>query len=107
MQKKIMQIVTFSLGIIQENFSSEGHEWRYEFKNLDYDVDRVIKEIHESGLWDIAPYWCRITKHLLYTGETSHGTVLNEAMKLNEYKDNWFNIPEIYWDEALKKYDIE
>ena len=85
--------------------NSDGQEWEYRFISLDYDVERVIKEIHESGLWDIAPYWCRITEHLLYTGEISHGTVLNEAMRLNGYKDNWYNIEEKYWDEALRIFE--
>jgi len=85
---------------------SEGSEWKPEFINLDYDVDRVVIEIHESGLWDITPYWCRITKHLICTGEISHGTVLEEVMRLNEYKDNWYDVPDIYWEEALKIYGI-
>lgn len=55
---------------------SIGREWKYKFVSLDYDVDGVINEMHASGLWDITPYWCRITKHLLYTGKISHGTVL-------------------------------
>lgn len=87
--------------------NSDGREWKYEFISLDYDVDSVIEEMHESGLWDLAPYWCKITEHLLYTGESSHGTVLNEAMRLNEYKDNWYNIEEMYWDKALRMFGIE
>jgi hypothetical protein len=41
-----------------------------------------------SGLQEVAPYWCSITRHLLYKGEISHGTVLNEAMNRNKYLDN-------------------
>ena len=85
---------------------SDGQEWKHEFITLDYDVDSVIKEIYESGLGDITPYWCKITEHLLYTGEISHGTVLNEVMKLNGYQDNWYNIEERYWEEALRKFGI-
>lgn len=86
---------------------SDGQEWKYKFISLDYDVDSVMKEMHESGLWDITPYWCKITEHLLYTGEISHGTVLNEVMRLNGYKDNWYNIGDEYWDEALRGLGIE
>lgn len=86
--------------------NSEGEEWKYKFISLDYDVDSVIKEIYESGLWNITPYWCKITEHLLYTGEISHGEVLNEVMKLNGYKDNWYNIEDKYWNEALRKFGI-
>ena len=63
----------------------DGKDWKPEFLSLEYDVDTVIKEIHESGLWDASPYWCRITEHLLDTGELPHGTVLNHVMKLNDY----------------------
>lgn len=86
---------------------SDGQEWKYKFISLYYDVGSVIKEIHESGLWDITPYWCKITEHLLYTGEISHGTVLNEVMRLNGDKDNWYNVEDMYWDEALRKFGIE
>lgn len=84
-----------------------GREWKYKFVSLDYDVDGVINEMHTSGLWDITLYWCRITKHLLYTGKISHGTVLNEAMRLNGYKDAWYNVGDQYWDKALKNLGIE
>lgn len=87
--------------------NSDGQEWKNKFISLDYDVYSVIKEMHESGLWDLTPYWCKITEHLLYTGEISHGTVLNEVMRLNGYKDNWYSIEEIYWDEALKTFGID
>ena len=87
--------------------SADGPEWVHEFISLAYDVDSVIKEMHESGLWDITPYWCKITEHLLDTGEISHGTVLNEALRLNGYKDNWYNIEEMYWDEAFRTLGIK
>jgi hypothetical protein len=62
-----------------------------------------------SGLQEVAPYWCRITRHLLYKGEISHGTVLNnyEAMNRNKYLDNWYSIPERDWEEALRCFGIE
>lgn len=87
--------------------TSVGNEWDYEFVSLPYDIEDVINDIHESGLWEITPYWCRITAHLLRTGETPHGTVLSEVMRLNEYRDAWYNIDESYWEDALKTYGID
>ena len=87
--------------------TSVGNEWEYEFISLAYDIEDVINDIHESGLWDITPYWSRITAHLLRTGEVPHGTVLSEVMRLNEYKDAWYNIGESYWEEALKNWGID
>lgn len=84
----------------------DGREWNHEFLSLEYDVETVIKEIHESGLWDKTPYWCKITEHLLLTGKISHGTVLNYVMKLNGYKDYWYNIDDSYWEKALRDMGI-
>lgn len=86
--------------------TSDGKDWKPEFLSLEYDVDTVIKEIHESGLWDASPYWCRITEHLLDTGELPHGTVLNHVMKLNDYQDLWYNIADSYWEKALDELGI-
>lgn len=83
---------------------SNGQEWQYEPISLDYDRDRVIREIRESGLEEEAPYWSRVTKHLLSTGAISHGTVLTQAMALCEEAGkscSWYNIPEEYWKAAL------
>jgi len=86
---------------------ADGSEWKSTFYSLEYDVDEAIRDIHESGLWDKTPHWCRITEHLLYTGEISHGTVLNYVMKLNEYKDPWYNIDSKYWEKALRDLGIK
>ncbi len=84
--------------------TSDGREWNPEFFSLEYDVDAVIKELHDSGLWDKTPYWCMITEHLLLTGKPSHGTALRHVMKLNGYKDPWYCIDASYWEKAL--YDM-
>jgi len=87
--------------------TSNGSEWDYEFVSLPYDVEDVINDLHESGLWDMTPYWCRVTAHLMRTGEAPHGTVLSEVMRLNGCKDPWYNIDESYWEEALRGFGIE
>lgn len=80
--------------------------WQHEFISLDYDVEKVIADLHTSGLSTKAPYWCKVSEHLLRTGETSHGTVLAKAMSLCAEKlgeCNWPDIPERYWEEAVKE----
>lgn len=82
----------------------DGQEWAYEFISLDYDKDKVIKEMRESGLEKRAPYWTQITKQMILTGEVSHGTVLARAMDLCEKetgKSNWWDIPDKYWEKAI------
>ena len=84
----------------------KGEEWGHQFISLDYDKKKVIKEMEESGLWDAAPYWCRVTKYGMLAGEISHGTVLSRAMELcreETGKCDWYNIPEIYWEEAVQE----
>lgn len=78
-----------------------------EFISMDYDKERVIKEMRESGLMELAPYWNQITVHLMLTGELSHGTVLAKAMEYCK-KDTgnciWYDIPEIYWEKAIREF---
>lgn len=79
-------------------------EWEYEFISLDYDKEKVIKEMHESGLDDMAPYWNKVTKHLILTGEVSHGTVLSRAMELcreETGKCDWYDVPDKFWEKAV------
>lgn len=86
----------------------EGSEqkWNYEFISLEYDVEKVIEDLHISGLMQKAPAWCKVSANLLRTGETSHGTVLAKAMELcrNELGEcNWPAVPEKYWDLAVSE----
>lgn len=81
-------------------------KWNYEFISLEYDVEKVIEDLHISGLVKKAPAWCKVSEHLLRTGEISHGTVLAKAMEFcrNELGEcNWPNVPEKYWDLAVRE----
>lgn len=88
----------------------DGRDWREEFFSLDYDRERVLKEIKESGLEEITPYWTRVTKKLVTDGSVTHGRVLTKAMELCE-KENcnsfWYDIPDRFWEEALRFYGVE
>lgn len=80
------------------------NEWKEEFVSLDYDVEKVIEELHASGLDKHAPYWCIVTEHLLRKGKISHGTVLKKAMSLCNQETGeciWPSIPEKYWKKAI------
>lgn len=83
-----------------------GQEWEPEFITVDYDRERVIREFGESGLEARAPYWTRVTKHLIQTGEDSHASVLSRAMRLCEEDGTeavWHSIPERYWERAIRE----
>lgn len=80
--------------------------WDYSFISLEYNVEKVIADLHSSGLSEKAPYWCKVSENLLRTGEVSHSIVLERAMILCKEKlgeCNWPNIPEECWEEAVKE----
>ena len=82
----------------------ENGNWQEEFVSLDYDREAVIEELKTSGLYEKAPYWCKITENLLYTGEPSHGKVLGRAMQLC-YEETgeciWPDISDKYYKRAI------
>ncbi|MBR4965326.1 MAG: metallophosphoesterase family protein [Lachnospiraceae bacterium] len=87
----------------------EDKEWREVFYSLDYDRERVLAEIKESGLEQMAPFWTRVTKKLIMDGSVTHGRVLTKAMELCEAATGsslWYDIPDVFWEEALRFYGI-
>lgn len=83
--------------------------WTEEFISLDYDVERVVTELHKEGLYTIAPCWTLITEKILHGSNLSHGTVLYRAMELcreGEGKCNWPDIPEKYWLQAVEELSL-
>lgn len=80
--------------------------WDYEFISIEYNTEKVIADLHSSGLSKKAPYWCKVSEHLLRTGEISHGTVLAKAMAIckdNLGQCNWPNVPEECWEQAVRE----
>lgn len=80
--------------------------WDYEFISIEYDVEKVVADLHSSGLNKKAPYWCKVSENLLRTGTIPHSTVLARAMAI--CKDNfgeciWPNIPEECWEQAVRE----
>lgn len=86
--------------------SGENYQWKHEFIDLEYDIEAVIKELQEENLYEIAPCWTRITEHMLRNGTVSHGTVLTRANQLCHVETGsweWPNLPEKYWEMAVKE----
>lgn len=80
--------------------------WDYEFVSLKYPVEDVIADLYASGLSEKAPCWCKVSEHLLRTGEISHGAVLARAMTLCKDKFgecNWPDVPEECWGQAVEE----
>jgi len=77
--------------------------WSEKFISLKYDVDRVIRDMHEVKLDEHAPYWSLLTKYILRKGKASHGQILSRAMVLCREETGdcvWPDIPEKYWVQA-------
>ena len=86
--------------------SQDGSLWKEEFLTVHYDVEKEIARLHEAGLDKMAPYWCKMTKIALRTGEDSHSFLLDKAMERCKQKQGecvWPNIPECYWEEAYQE----
>lgn len=80
-------------------------KWEPEFIQLSYDKEKVLRDLKESGLIKIAPYWSLISSYLIMDGEIDHGNVLAEAARLCRMETgavNWRDIPEIYWKKAVE-----
>lgn len=86
--------------------STPEHTWECEMISLDYDVEKVIDDLHTSGLFEHAPSWSTVSVEVLRNGEISHGDVLGTAMELCREKTgqcNWPEVPEEYWKLAIKE----
>ncbi len=82
----------------------KGAEWEPEFISLEYEKEHILKEMYESGLEQMAPYWTQITRHLLLTGEGSHADALTYAMSMDMAENgdsNWYNVPDKYWIKTI------
>lgn len=89
--------------------NNKENKWQEEFISLEYDSDKIIADMEKDNLYIRAPYWNYSTKRLLKDGKISNGTVLKKAMelcKLETGQCNWPNIPEKYWEQALKEMDL-
>lgn len=84
--------------------------WKEEFFQLPYDVKAVEEEFKTSGIMEKAFCWSRLNLHALATGNDYTTPCLLLAKKLcKESEENvvWPDIPEKYWQQALKEYGIE
>lgn len=83
--------------------------WEPEFFSLPYDVEKAIADMDKEELYIKAPCWYRVTKHIIREGTDSFVQVLTKAHTLYLEEtggDVWQDIPEEYWERALKKFGI-
>lgn len=84
----------------------ENGQWSEEFISLPYDNEGAIHDLYTSGLMERAPYWARVTEHLLRHGNVSHTAVLRRTRSLCSQDTGhceWPDIPEKYWKQACEE----
>ena len=82
-------------------------EWIPEFISLEADVERLLHEMREAGLYNLAPFWTRFTELQVKSacGEYTHGDLLNKAMDICRDKYGvceWPKVGEVCFHEAFR-----
>ena len=76
---------------VNEKFAEEEQilkevieETNAEYVSLEADVERLLCEMREAGLYETAPFWTRFTELQVKSacGGYTHGDLLNKAMKI-------------------------
>ncbi len=85
----------------------ENGEWNPEYVSLEADVERLLCEMKEAGLYEAAPFWTRFTELQVKSacGEYMHGDLLNRAMDLCRKKYGvceWPKVSEDCFREAFE-----
>ena len=86
----------------------ENGEWTPEFISLEADVNAILADMKNSGLYETAPYWTRFTE-LLVTGKCgkyTHAGFLGRAMEICNEKYGecvWPKIPEECFAKAYEE----
>lgn len=79
-------------------------KWTHTFIDVPYNLEKTLSEMDEERLYELAPGWYKMTKHLLLTGKTSHATIIKRVMdKYHKDTGLWAlnEIPEAYWTEEV------
>ena len=83
----------------------ENGSWTPEFISLEADKELLINEMREAGLYRIAPYWTKMTEHLIRCGgRDTHAMLLDRAMEIcrNRYGECiWPKVPEECFTQAF------
>lgn len=89
--------------------NGHGGLWEPEFLSLPYDIEKTIAEMDEEKLYEKAPCWYKMTKHMLMTGDNLYVAAIRKAKELY-FNDTgitiWKDFPEEYWERALGEFGI-
>lgn len=83
-------------------------QWTPEYIALEADIKHLVNVLHESGLFEVAPYWTRFTELMIIgkCGGFTHGDMLNRAMEICREQNgecNWPMVPEQCYAKAFSE----
>ena len=84
---------------------SDGGDWEASFISLDYDVEKTVKEIHESGLFQRAGAFSRSTIATIRTGKDYRKECSKLAMKYEVSGETNLTVSEL-WARAADELGI-
>ena len=80
--------------------------WNTEFLSVPYDIQETIRQMNEERLYEKAPGWYRVTRHVLLTGRVSHAQAHRYVMQRCGAAEP-ASIPESAWQEAIDAMEEE
>ena len=84
--------------------------WEPELLSLPYDVGTAAREVFESGLFDMSPWFASSNLHTLLTGTDRTAQMVGRAMELQEQETGvpaaWPRIGEKYFARAAEELEI-
>ena len=85
----------------------ENGAWTPEFVSLEPDVEGIVQEFRDAGLYEVAPCWTKMTECLVRSQNhgVSHGMVLAKAIEIAKKKYGqcvWPMVPEDCFQEAFE-----
>ncbi len=83
-------------------------KWIPQFVFLRANTEQILQKMRQAGLFEIAPYWTRLTEYMVRNGngKHTHGSVLNRAMELCKGKYGkcvWPKVPEECFRQAFEE----
>lgn len=88
----------------------ENKTWKAEFLKIPYDSEKVIQDIYDSGLYDMAHWFINSNIQILKTGIDNSAKLVALADKLQTEAtgkgNTWPYIEEKYFEEAAKRLGV-
>jgi len=79
-----------------------GNSWQIEERRVNYDVQKVIHQLHASSFYEACPVWCGFVEAQLLTGLDCMGSFF---IYLAEFSQSNFPVSNELWHVAVKAWE--